>query len=334
MSRLLLLALLSIALSTAARAQAPARIPVADQTFKAEGMHEYIYAFAEGDQVDLYVQLLMGRELKVVELVQYPENSIFRSYELDTALTKTINIPQTGIYLLRLQEKGLGKKVCRFTLHRTPARPGLARFDTRVGWDIRQYPTYQVLYRSVTTGKRTDVVSLGGQATVSANKFGLKKPVSNYQFTLPPYTVRWAYRLAVGQAGTQARQQDAAKFSQLLKQGAVKMAGYQPQTALAAFALGMTIDLTTTTTGEDVEYALVDGPNLNKFLKYEPYQAFMQQPGVTVDAQRRYSPLEGTYYFAMKSNNWMDDINVTIDIEAVTEIPIFDTETYLEPIRN
>jgi len=100
---------------------------------------------------------------------------------------------------------------------------------------------------------------------------------------------------------------------------------------LGAFALGMALDMTVSTAGEDVEYALVDWDNWGKFSKGENYNAYIQQGGVSVDAQRRYSPLEGTWFFALKSDNWVDNINVTIEIEAITEVQLFATELYLEP---
>lgn len=306
---------------------------VADQTIRLDGTSEYVYAFAEGDEVHLFVQELSGKKIRNVEFAQYPDYPLFRAYDLDSVLNKSITIPQTGIYLLRFQEVGLNRKICRFTLHRTPVSSESARMNTRVAWNIHEFPEFRVGKRSVQTGKKTEITSLGGQVTVAASKFYTKKPVNAYQFTLPPNTVQWAYRISVGQAVNDARRQDADKLKSALQTGAVKIMGVQPQTALAAFALGMAIDMTISTSGEDVEYALVDWTNWQQFAKYENYTAFIQQGGVSVDAQRRYSPLQGTYYFAFKSNNWMDDINVTIDIEAVTEIPLFETEIYLEPVK-
>lgn len=308
-------------------------IAVADQTFKLNGTSDYVYAFAEGDQVQLTAEELTGKKIKAVEFMQYPDYHIFRAYELDSALIKTILIPKTGVYLLRFQEAGLSKKICRFTLHRTPASAETARFKTRVEWDITQMPDYSVRKRAVETSKKLEVISLGGQVTVQGSKLYLKKPVNAYQFTLPPNTVRWAYRVSVGQATTEARRRDADKLKSALQSGAVKIMGIQPETALAAFALGAAIDLTASTAGEDVEYAIVDYDNWTKFSDYKEYTAFMQQSGVSVDVQRRYAPLQGTFYFALKSDNWVDDINVNIDIEAVTEVPVFETEIYLEPVK-
>ncbi len=306
---------------------------VADQTFRLEGASEFLYAFAEGDEVYLFVQELTGKKIRAIEFSEFPDYPLFRAYDLDSVLTKTMVIPKTGVYLLRFQEVGLNKKICRFTLHRSAASPESARMNTKVNWDIRENPQYRVSKRSVQTGKKTEVLSLGGQVTVTASKFFTKKPVNAYQFTLPPNTRQWAYRIAVGQAATDARRQDGDKLKSVLQTGAVKIMGVQPETALAAFALGMAIDLTVSKGGEDVDYALVDWNNWQQFSKNENYNAYMQQTGVSVDTQRRYTPLNGTYFFALRSDNWVDDINVIIDIEVVTEIPVFETELFLEPVR-
>ncbi len=306
---------------------------IADQTFKVDGTHEFPYAFAAGDQVALKVQLLTGRRLKVVELIQWPDNAVFRSYELDTLINQTIVIPQTGVYMLRIQETGMGKKVCRFTLLRAPGSTETAHLDTRVNWDLKQYPQYQIATRHIPAGKKTEVESLGGQVTVGANNFGTQKGMNAYQFTLPPNTVRWAFRISVGQAGIEARRKDAEKLTSNLKSGAVRMLGVEPETALAAFALGMAVDLTVSSAGEDVDYALLSPDNLPKFYAGESYDAFMFQSGVSVDVQRRSSPLEGTWIFALRSDNWMRAIDVNIDIEAVTETQLYTEEMYLEPVK-
>ncbi len=314
------------------RLTAQSGLPVADQTFKLDGSSEHFYAFAEGDQIQLHVQELTGKKVKSIEFSQYLEGHLlFRAYELDSVLEKTILIPKTGIYLLRFHETGLTKKICRFMLHRSPGSIETTRFDTQLNWNVRETPGFRIGKKSVQAGKKTEIVSLGGQTTVSASKFYLKKPVNAYQFTLPPNTRQWAYRIAVGQAVQEARQHDAQKLKQAFQGGASKLMGVEPETALAAFALGMAIDLSTSKGGEDVDYAVVDWDNWQHFSKGENYNALMQQTGVSVDAQRRYAPLEGTFFFALRSDNWVDDITVNIDIEVVVETPVFEIQYYLEP---
>lgn len=308
-------------------------IPVADQTFKMDGDHVFSYAFAQGDQIALHIELLVGRQVREVEFRQHNGPVLFSDFALDSFLDKTILIPQTGVYTLALRERGMGKKVCRFTLARTPGSPVTERMDTRVPWDLQQFPQYREQRRLILVGKKPDVVSLKGQTNVSASKLGLKNPVGTYQFSLPPHTVNWAYRISVGQALNDARKKDADQLTSALNSGAAKLLPVAPETALAAFALGMAIDLSVPKVGEAVEYALLSGDNVEKFRKREPYQAFLWQSSVSVDVQRRYTPLEGSYYFAFRTSNWFDDITVNIDIEAVTETPIYAEEYFLEPVR-
>lgn len=308
-------------------------IPVADQTFKMDSEHSFAYAFAQGDEVLLHIEVLVGKQVRNVEFAQLNGASLFSTYALDSTLDKSILIPQTGIYLLIVRERGMGKKVCRFTLHRTPVGPLTERMDTRVLWDLQQYPQYRVQRRMVLVGKKPGISTLGGQVNVSASKLGLKNPVGTYQFTLPPHTVSWAYRITVGQALTDARKKDADQLTSAINSGAAKLLPVAPPTALAALALGMAIDLTVPKVGEAVEYALMTAENLEKFRKREPYQAFIWQGSVSSDVQRRYTPLEGSYYFAFRTNNWIDDITINVDMEAVTETPIYAEETFVEPVK-
>jgi hypothetical protein len=307
-------------------------IAVADQTFRVDGTHTYTYALAEGDQAILQVQLIAGKGLRSVEFVQLPNEVLFRAYQLDSSIVQNIAIPRTGAYALRITEAGLGKKVARFVLHRQPAGPATRRLDTRIGWDIAQRPDWQVQQRAIQTGKATAVVRSNGQVTVPAAKLGMSKSRTAYFFNLPPNTTQWAYRVSVGQSAANARRADAQKFADLTKSGATKIMAVQPETALAAFALGLAVDMTVSTAGEDVEYILADAPNTQRFLEGQTtYNAFIWQGAINIDVQRRYDPLAGTYAFAFKNNNWMDDINVEVDIEAVTDTPVWEQETFLVP---
>ncbi|MBU6341165.1 MAG: hypothetical protein KGS48_06685 [Bacteroidetes bacterium] len=308
-------------------------VAVADQTFRINGVHEFAYAFAEGDQIELSIHLIAGRQLKSVEFFQYPDRMLFRSYELDTLLHKTISAPQTGMYILRLTETGMGKKICRFTLQRTPTLPANARLDTRISWDWKQNGQYEIAQRQTPNGTKTEVVSLGGKVTVGAFKFGAQRSTNAYQFTLPPFTRQWAYRITVGQATQEARRKDSEKMSAALKTGAAKVLGYEPTSALAIYALGMAIDLSQSGSGQAVEYALVDANNLKAYLDGKKYDTYLYQAAVSADVQRRYSPLEGALYFGLRNKNWIDDIDVNIDIEAVTETPQYSVELYLAPLR-
>jgi hypothetical protein len=121
-------------------------------------------------------------------------------------------------------------------------------------------------------------------------------------------------------------------LAELTKKGAMKLVAFQPQTALAAYAMGMAVQLTTSTAGEDIEYALVDAGNLQRFMQgADQYDAYIWQGSVSVDAQRRQHPLGGAYAFALKNNNLLESVEVLVEIEAIVETLIFEDEFYLTP---
>ena len=263
------------------------RILVADQTFRLDGEHEYFYAFAEGDQLDVEVGLVTGSRIKKVELIAWPDRVVYSGYDLDTLVSRRIVIPHTGVFLWRITEQGLGKKVCRFVIYRTASGSSTARIDTRVGWDIKKRTQWVVERRRVETGTKTDSYSISGQVSVPGSKIGLGSNRVAYRFELPSNTVQWAYRIGVSQVAQEARRKDTELLAELTKKGAMKLVAFQPQTALAAYAMGMAVQLTTSTVGEDIEYALVDADNLQRFMRgADQYDAYMWQGSVSVDAQR------------------------------------------------
>lgn len=316
------------------RARAADTILVADQTAMLDGIGEYAYGFAEGDQILIEIWPVNGKKIRSAALTAPSAQTLFEAREFDTLTLGVALAPTFGVYRLRLEEKGASKKICRFVLRRIPRSEATRLFNTRIDWNYALYPDCQVRKRSVVVGHKTELVQIGGQATVPAGKFGVKKPVNAYRFSLPPHTQRWAYRISVGQAGAEARAQDAQKFSSLLKTGALKALTVQPETALAAFAMGVAIDLTVkSSAGDDVSYALVDEANLSLFYEEKPHKAQMSQSRIAVDAQRRYAPTEGVWYFAFRNANWINDLSVQVEIEAVVETPVYGVESWLEPLK-
>lgn len=325
-----LLLILTFAISFQSHGQE--RVLVADQTFKVEGVHEYYYAFAEGDLIELEVGLLAGNRLKKVAFLALPDLVIYSNYDLDTVVVVRVRASFTGVYLLRITEQGIGKKVCHFAIHRTALGPSTAKMDTRVSWDIKNQGQWTVEKRHLEAGKKAESFSLSGRVAVPAVKIGLVSNRVAYRFELPPNTTRWAYRVGVSQLAKESQRKDAEAFADLTKKGAMKLMAFQPQTALAAYAMGVAIQVTTSTSGEDIEYALVDAANLERFMRGEnQYDAYIWQGSVSVDAQRRQQPLAGGYAFVLKNNNLIDNVDVMVEIEAIIETPVFEEEIFLAP---
>lgn len=85
-------------------------IPIADQTFRMDGQQTFVYAFAEGDAVELTAAELSGKKIKNIEFIPFAGKTIFSRYETDSVARQIIRIPHTGIYQLRFNESGAGKK--------------------------------------------------------------------------------------------------------------------------------------------------------------------------------------------------------------------------------
>ena len=78
-------------------------IEVADITLKigSKEEKELFYGFAAGDKIVFNFRETNDKELKEVEILEYPNNSKFKDYETKEIKDKTIKIIKTGIYKFR-----------------------------------------------------------------------------------------------------------------------------------------------------------------------------------------------------------------------------------------
>ena len=87
--------LLLLLLPSSIKAQVQEAVFVADQTFRLDGKTEYVYAFAQGDAVELTVSEFSGKSIRSVEFIQFPDYTLYRAYNLDSTLRQSIPIPKT-----------------------------------------------------------------------------------------------------------------------------------------------------------------------------------------------------------------------------------------------
>ena len=105
-------ALIAILLSCNAFTQP---IVVADTVFKLPILGEQLlyYGFAEGDQVLISFQEENGKELKEIELTQWPATSKFKETKVSSLQNKTLAIAATGVYQFRFANTVMLQKSCR-----------------------------------------------------------------------------------------------------------------------------------------------------------------------------------------------------------------------------
>ena len=93
-------------------------IDVADNTLKIGAFDEevFYYGFAEGDQLIFSFHEVNGKELKEVEIIEFPSSSKFMHYKTKKIENKTINITSTGIYKFRLSNSAMSGRICHIKI--------------------------------------------------------------------------------------------------------------------------------------------------------------------------------------------------------------------------
>lgn len=309
-------------------------ILVAERTFKPNKTEDFYYAFAEGDQIIFDFEMLKGKNLKEIEIIEYPSSSKFMDYETKKIKNQILQVNKTGIYIFRFKEKGMSKKVCKFSIQRIPKDETTTDFNTSVLFETKSKTTYQTKQRKVIDKQYYDTQTSGGSVTVDAQKLGLTSNINHYQFSIPAGTLYWTYRIGVSQEVAKARKQDAVAFQTAMNDLSQNISTVLPKTSLAAYALGYLPKLTVSSAGEDVDYSLVDYNNLQLFRAGQSYNGWIHQKGISVDVQKitnQNGPTSGTYYFTLRNDNQIDNIDVVIEIVTVKQVTTYKTETYQEP---
>jgi len=84
------------------------------------GEEIFYFGFAEGDQVLFSFEEQNGKDLKEVEIVELPSNSLYKEFKTSKIQNKTLTVPRTGIYQFRFLNSVLMQKICRLKIQRIP----------------------------------------------------------------------------------------------------------------------------------------------------------------------------------------------------------------------
>src|SRR5688572_25785435 len=194
---------LACLISLQALAQKP--VEVVENTLKvaAWGEESFYFGFAEGDQLLFNFEETKGKDLKEVEIIEWPSTSKFTDYKTSRVANKTIHIPRAGVYQFRFKNSAIGGRVCKFRIQRIPASEATRKYNTTVYWrtlyDTSIVPTQErYLTRSDTmvhTVLEQNAKVYGQQATNGQTNRTL------LEFTLPQGTAGWSYYIGTGGEG-------------------------------------------------------------------------------------------------------------------------------------
>lgn len=103
---------------TAFKTLAQETIDVTDQKIKINALSEEIvyFGFAAGDKVIFNYEEIDKKELKELEILEYPDNSKFSDFKTSKVEGKTFAITQNCIYKFRFKNTAIGGRICKIKI--------------------------------------------------------------------------------------------------------------------------------------------------------------------------------------------------------------------------
>jgi len=295
--------------------QTQGTIDIYESTMKIGGMgaEEYLCGFSEGDQLVFNFEEINGKELKEIEILEYPSTSKFMDYKTSKISNKTLNILNTGIYVFKFSNSALGGRICKIKIQRVPKNEETKNFNTTVYWRNVIDTSYTNIEEKYLIKSDTLINNLTDQITKVHSMTNQEGNITTSNFTLPPNTIAWSYYIGVDQASQKAFTEATQKLSDVAGPIASRIPGYGP---LAALALNGTSFLTSIQTGENVEYWFVDGINQNLLKSGQAFH-YYKKGNVINDFSRMITPLSGEIFLCLRNDNSFQALDVTIKITAI-----------------
>jgi len=327
-------------------------ITVVENTLKIRGLNEEIlyYGFYEGDKIVFSFQEQDGKEMKEIEILEYPGTSRYMEYKSSRVDNKIITVGRTGIYAFRMTNTALTGRICKIKIDRIPANDQTKDLNTAVKWIDRTDTTWNVYTKDVVVGYDTLLIHKTEKVVVrrdTSEGLFLEKseqvhsrlnPNGNKSyvfFSMPSYSytnlhvkrpIAMAYWIGVGNEGKQQWEQNKK-----IGMGLVKTVAGAFVSPLGAYAIGAIVDLAITGNGDKVYYALVDETNKNLFMYDTGYSYYDQGNGNTGKAKfTEPSYLSGSWFIILKNESVAKGIYVDIKISVMVETIDYEMRPYTE----
>jgi hypothetical protein len=328
-------------------------IDVTDQTIRIGGLKEEViyFGFAEGDKIIFNFKEADNKELKKIEIVEYPSNSKFSDYKTKIIENKTITVTKQGIYIFRFENSAISGRICKIKIQRIPGSEATKNFNSTVTWETRQETTYNTYTKDVIVGYDTTYVQKSKKELVktelsedmivdknervnSINNLDYKNyktiPVTLPQNEISTYKTKkiisWAYWIGVGKESSEAWAKNVKTVSNVAS-GALTIFGGGP---LAGIAVGAVTNLAMPTTGEDVAYWFIpDYQNEQLFLVNQSFSQFDKGKGVAAFGKNS-NRTQGVFYIGLLNDNQFQGIDANVKISVIWETNYYEDKQYTE----
>jgi hypothetical protein len=268
-----------------------------------------------GDVLILNVEELNAKELKEIELIEYPSNSKFLDYKAPRIDNKQITINNTGIYKLRIANSAVSGRICKINLDRIPAE-NTQNFNTTVYWKTVTDTTFFTVEENYLISKDTIFSDFYSSTAFisSQNALNGNKNSQIVYFDLPLNTQSWSFYIGTGIEGKAEYERAQKQFINSASKAAIQIPGYGP---MAALALTGASYINQVQGADNVKYWFLSGPEdvqrFNADITFYPYK----KGDVVNEASQMKSPLKGRVYLALLNDNSIDPINVMIKATAM-----------------
>jgi hypothetical protein len=324
-------------------------IDVAELTIKVGGMKtkELFYGFAKGDQIVFNFEVVKGKPIKEIEIIELPSNSKFMDYKSNSIIDKKIKVNKKSVYKFIFKNSAMRGRICKVKIQRIPKTEELSSFNTDWKWKILYDTTYVPFTEDSLVGYDTlnykeKVKELIKIEKVDDMILDKNQRVHSYFNENPSYTylsvdlpknkkepyrteriIAWAYWIGVGEESSKAYAENVKSVGKIAT-GLASTFG----TPLAGMAVGAVTKLMIPKSGEDVEYAFIaDFQNVQAFLSKQAYYQFDQGKGIAAYGKNT-DRLQGTFFIGLHNDNQTTGINANVKIVVIKEVKTYADKEY------
>ncbi len=313
-----------------------------------EQASEVFYSFATGDEIVFNMNMIKGKHIKAVEIVELPNKVVFSAFKANTIRDKRIKVSNKGLYAFRFYSSSLTNRVCQYRIGRIPGSPSTKNFNTNWKWLTVKDTIYTPYQKDSLTGyktvkfqetvrelketkleeimlfEKTQTVHSYYNENISRTFLKVSLPMVQNTATIEQSILAWSYWIGVGQESREAYKKNLASTTNALG----KVANLYYKTPLAGIAVGAIPSLITPQTGEDVSYYFItDYANAVQFYNKQEFLQFDKGKGRA--AYGRNDKLkEGTFYIGLSNDNKLRGIEVDVKVMAVKQVNIYENIVY------
>lgn len=293
-----------------------ALILVTDQTVKVNEDQELYYAFNDGDEIVFDLEVVKGKFVREVEILEYPGTIKFSDYKTVKIESKHIKVDRKAIYIFRIKGGGIGERICKLRIYRIPKSPEFADFNSSVEWQTQFDTLYQTKYRKELVKVDTQVVSVIDRVERVHSQTNENGNVSEFLVTLPQnqaseletyQVIAWSYFVGVGNEGHQAFELEKKKY--------ISELGIEVASLFANPLVGIALGTYTAFSNPP------EGDNVRFWLAYRlpsSTEVLFHASGNSVIASGRVTGItQGSFNVILQNDNLMNGINVEVKILAI-----------------